>query len=208
MKPVGIIGYRSWIAVPLMHRLGQYGAEIDPISKRDAAMIDTRGHECLIIIPGKLGQNEAENIQERELVRSIAVSKNTCERKILLSSLSIAERPDSPYGRHKRLVEDAFFEGEADHRKIAVRPGAIFGPGQDLTAPMLIPQLMREGAATNLKTPDTPTKFVSVNDLAAFIGRLVYGDLMRLCGSVNEIPGTITATPRAIKDLWLTFARP
>ncbi len=201
MKHVGIVGHRSWIGQALAERIREEGKySVYPLPKAEAALTYSKDFAAIFIIPGKLGQTAAEMVAERDLVRDIAASPQTCQRQVLLSSMS-AEHKMTEYGAHKYLVELAFQYGaESGKDVLVVRPGAIFGPGQDLNAPMLIPQVCRDKGTTELLTPYKPTKFISVNDLT----RYLVGLLDRWYSSAH-IPGTFEATPQAIKDLYLAF---
>lgn len=221
---VGIVGYRSWIGQALADRIqAETKHTILLIDKRDAIAQDTSHLKCLFIIPGKLEQTDLEKRQEMGLVERIGESVWACQRLVLLGSQSaakhLADRVDPDvvyptYGMHKWAVETAFYRGTNRRRlegkqlymhSIVVRPGAIFGPGQDVNAPMLIPQLAREGSDVELLTPDKPTKFVSIHHLTRFLVGLIDKDPGH--GPCSDIPGQFEATPQAIKDLWETFAK-
>lgn len=205
---VGIIGYRSWIGEVLADSLqDQTAHQIVCIDKQTWSSFETAGFQCLFIIPGKVIQTDEEMMAERLMVQQIANDRGQCKRQVLLSSLSIFD--DTRYGRHKSEVEQAFYLGAAtrrgwpnqtDMRSIAVRPGAIFGPTQDPNSHMLIPSIGREGRGLKLGTPDKPTKFISVYDLAEYLVRLCHEDPI-----VGDVPGTFTATPKQLLALWKTW---
>lgn len=224
MANVGIVGYRSWIGQALADRIQEdTDHTVVLIEKRDAIVQDTSYLKCLFIIPGKLVQTDHEKRKEMGLVERVAESTSACQRLVLLGSQAAAGHyadhvdPDvvyPTYGQHKWAVETAFYRGANRRRiegkqlymhSIVVRPGAIFGPGQDVNAPMLIPQLVREGSETQLLSPDKPTKFVSISHLTRFLVDLIENDPPH--GPCSSIPGQFEATPQAIKDLWETFAR-
>ena len=213
MKRVGIVGYRSWIARVLMDRIqGKADHQIVMIDKRDAASHDSRYLDALFIIPGKLVQTPEERDAEVQLVHDIAISHLTCKRQILLGSQAVYR--DTPYGRHKFRVEDAFggagairrthFD-QADMQTIVIRPGAIFGPTQDVNSPMLIPSIAREGGELDLKTPNESTKFISVDDLADYLISLIDGPTPAWWHN-RDVPGTFEMTPVQLIQLWKTFA--
>jgi hypothetical protein len=221
---VGVVGHRSWIARQLIKTLdatSHYKAM--PIVKADAAVRDTTGYQAIVIIPGKLVQTDEERAAEVKLVGDLAYSRNTCKRLILLSSKSVREAEYftlstenvSEYARHKLNVEKEF-RAMADYRRgvqpemrsIIVRPGAIFGRGQDPLSPMLIPQLAREGEYTQIRSPDRVTSFVSVCALSKFLCQLVDKDIWNIAGAgepYSRIPGEFEATPEAIKELVIGF---
>lgn len=207
MGKVGIVGYRSWIARELADQVRyRTDHEVVLIEKHEAPDVDCRDHLTLFIIPGKLVQTQEEMTAERNMVRAVAESPLSARRQILLSSMS-AETRTTEYGMHKYLTELAFQYGAGIGRKqiALIRPGAIFGPGQDLDAPMLIPQLARQHGFVDLQNPDKPTKFISVTDLCRCLVGLISASFATR--TEDDIPGTFTATPSAIKDLYHTFNR-
>lgn len=210
MRQVGIIGYRSWIAKALVTRLETQGYEIVRIDKSQAGGFDSSSCDCLYIIPGRVVQNEQEREDEVELVRAIVANHHSSKRLILLSSSAITTQ--SEYGLHKDRVERKFFEwaagrrawfGQGDLVTKAVRPGAVFGAGQDRSSSMLIPSIAREGSGLYLEWPDRPARFVHVDDLATHMSLLATSDKDRM--ATDYIYGTFEVTPRVLARLFETW---
>lgn len=196
---VGIVGHRSWIGQALITELRTAGYQPIIIGKEDAKILYTRDMDCLFIIPGRLNQSPSENLYEIDLVARIATNPLACRRQVLLGSQA---RPWTSYGRHKQHVERAFL-GERplsdDMRTIVVRPGAVFGPGQSIDSPMLIPSLVREGVDLQLREPGHMTSFVHVRDLVRHM-------VMCVCSEPpTGIPGSFDLYPYQVRDLYETF---
>lgn len=207
---IGIYGHRSWIGQALLDRIQETTDFCTTmIDKRDWDW-PTRSYRCLFIIPGKLEQTNEEMAEERRFVAAVAANPGSCPRQVLLGSQSVFER-DTPYGVHKHMVEQAFFgahelrwRDDPGTTPLVVRPGAVFGPTQPIGSKMLIPSLAREGDRLELRDPDRPTKFISIDDLVTHMVGLI-DETPQWWGGA-EIPGTLVATPRQMKSLWRTFS--
>ena len=86
----------------------------------------------------------------------------------------------------------------------------MFGPGQSEDADMLIPSLSRTRGKLELQAPDQLCQFIHVDDLTDHLARFadpLYCDVHRAGqpGSHFVLPGTMTATPRQLKNLYNTW---
>lgn len=215
MKFVGIIGHRSWIARALSQYITtETDCAVVPIEKHEAGHFDSSGYLCLYVIPGRTNPTANEMAAELELVSAVVNNPKTSRRVVLLSSQSIIKR-ETDYGRHKDHVEHVFFGSDVAMARVnagqldlrAVRPGAVFGPGQDIDSQMLIPSIARTDGSVELTNPDKPTQFIHIDFLVSHMWLMALACLNGHVALTHDgaIPGTITATPRQMLQLYNTW---
>lgn len=199
----GIIGHRSWIAKVLDGRLACSRA----FTKERVGVDDYSDVSCLYLFAGRAHPNNWDAAQERMLVgRLMSLAQRHWPQRILyVSSRAAIGGPRDEYSRLKIDCEMALEQKFGDRLAI-VRPGAVFGPGQDPESPMLIPMIGRKGDATRLATPDRPTTFIHVDRLVDHLVRFLdMGYRGEPDGSWN-IPGSFVMTPAQMLSLWNTWA--
>ncbi len=205
---VGIIGHRSWIAERLMQRLhdetdllimifdkklvreGSHAPEIQDMSQL----------ECLYVFAGRARPTDAEMLLEIELIKRLAAMSPLRRPKRIVYLSSQAVWYATEYGRTKRVCEGLLVSNPT---ATSVRPGAVFGHGQDPMSTMLIPTLAREDGETTLSTPDRPTMFTWIEDLVSYL--IALRDLSIKPESWTEVPGSFEMTPRQMQALYNTW---
>ena len=115
------------------------------------------------------------NVAGVEQLAGIAARMDSPPLFVFLSSLAAREPHLSPYAASKRGGEDALARVAAGMRWIALRPPAVYGPGDREMLPLLLS--MMRGFAPVLGSADSRFSMLYVDDLVAAVRRcLVSGD--------------------------------
>jgi len=109
------------------------------------------------------------NVVGLERVASVAASVNPPPLFISLSSLAAREPQLSAYAASKRAGEDALARAAGTMRWIALRPPAVYGPGDREMLPLLLS--MMRGFAPVLGSSEARISLLYVEDLVAAIQR-------------------------------------
>ncbi|MBW1788668.1 MAG: NAD(P)-dependent oxidoreductase [Deltaproteobacteria bacterium] len=99
----------------------------------------------------------------------VATEKKTVPRFLLISSLAAREPQLSPYATSKRLGEKALVEGAGKMPWAALRPSAVYGPGDREMLPLF--RWMERGIAPVLGSESARFSLLYVEDLAAAVLR-------------------------------------
>lgn len=212
---VAIAGHRSFIARELATQLMTHGKSVANLTKANLGIENLSGFDCVYLVLGRAKPGPTEAADEVHQVMDFLGNPRKPRRAVYISSMSMSE--------HKLKCEELIRESgqplrgdgtpKPEHRPIridVIRPGAVFGPDQDMDSRMLIPSMVRGGEGF---TPDWPfllTRFISVGDLAAYLVNFSnpsYWDLDRSGqpDSICEVPGTFTLTPHQVHELYRAF---
>lgn len=202
-----IVGHRSWISQKLTEVLVSQGQWPAPIHKDFIGTADMSLYDCVYLVLGRARPNEAEDQAERDQVKAFLKNPRKPKRAVYISSQLLSA------GKLWCENELGLFMKNCSvwHCFITIiRPPAVFGPDQDINSEMLIPSLARTNGALELRTPNYPSEFISVHDLALHLTKFSdvnWHDINR-CGqpdSIFWIPGTFSATPSQLASLYRTF---
>lgn len=120
----------------------------------------------------------------KQLVR-VALSQTTRPRFLLLSSLAARAPELSYYASSKRQGEQALADMAEDMEWVALRPPAVYGPGDRELLPLF--QWMGRGIAPVLGEPDARLSLLYVEDLcAAVLGWLDAGQCRSGVYEIND----------------------
>lgn len=178
----GIIGHRSWLAIPLLHELEQFGMQVHFIDKTYAAHFDFSQFDMVFLIAGRARPTDFERTQELQLVADVMAWDRRPKRLIYVSSLAVLREP-TPYSQTKMACENLVLSRDFGY---VVRPPVIFGPGQDSNSNMLVPSIARArmGLETlELKEPVRAFNLMHVKDVAyglGLLGRDALGEDVRI----------------------------
>lgn len=121
-----------------------------------------------------------------DATQSLASIAEMCERPprlLLISSLAAREPAISPYAASKRAAEDALGEASGRLWWIALRPPAVYGPGDRATLPLF--RAMKHGVLPVPGDGSGRFSMIHVADLTAAIFALLSSDVTE--GQVLEI---------------------
>jgi nucleoside-diphosphate-sugar epimerase len=185
-----IIGYRSWLAVPLYKELIKCGVQVTFVHKQYAAHLDMSEFDMAFLIAGRARPADEERAAELQLVADIMAWDNRPKRLIYISSSAVLREP-TPYAQTKMACEQLILSRDFGY---VVRPPVIFGKGQDPNSNMLVPSIARAkmGETLELKEPVRPFNLMHVDDVAyglSLMGRNCYGDDVRVL-NLNSNPTT------------------
>jgi hypothetical protein len=204
---VAIAGHRSFIAQALGRELERHGKRVFPLSKASLRTDDLSGFDCVYLVLGRAKPGPIESAEEMHQVMDFLENVRKPRRAVYVSSMSMSE--------HKlwceRLIRE--YAGRSSPPQVPVtiiRPGAVFGPDQDMDSMMLIPSMVRAGDAFKPDWPFLLTRFISVDDLAAHLAMFAdpgYWDVNRSGqpDSMCDVPGTFTLTPHQVHELHRAF---
>ena len=209
MNRVGVIGHRSWIAGELITELRKEPERYTwVLPKTDVDAVDLTGFDCIYAVLGRARPTSEEGAAEVSQLAALLRNGKPPRRIVYISSLD-----QTPV---KRTCEALCRTYTGTANVVVIRPPAVFGPGQPITSPMLIPSLAREGGSLELMTPDWPTKFISARHLAQHLVKFadpMWWDHLSCAQPITdstfslfEIPGTLTATPAQLRELWRTWS--
>lgn len=204
---VAIAGHRSFIAQALDRELARHGKRVFPLHKASLRTDDLSGFDCVYLVLGRAKPDPIQAAEEMHQVMDFLENVRKPRRAVYISSMSMSE--------HKlwceRLIREYAGRSSPPQVPIAIiRPGAVFGPDQDMDSRMLIPSMVRGADAF---TPDWPmllTKFISVGDLASHLANFSnpsYWDVNRSGepDSMCDVPGTFSLTPHQVHELYRAF---
>jgi nucleoside-diphosphate-sugar epimerase len=178
----GIIGHRSWLAVPLLKELEKYEVQTIFIDKLYGPHLDMSEYDMVFLIAGRARPTDFERTQELQLVSDMMAFDRRPRRLIYVSSLAVLREP-TPYAQTKLACEKIVLSRDFGY---VVRPPVIFGPGQDPDSNMLVPSIARAkmGLETlELKEPVRAFNLMHVNDVAygmVLLGRDAIGEDVRI----------------------------
>lgn len=112
-----------------------------------------------------------------------AAAQKPLPRFILLSSLAARESQLSPYASSKHNGEERLAAGAADMPWVAVRPPAVYGPGDREMRPLF--QWARRGIAPRFGNPEARFSLIFVDDLARALSTLARTPDLR--GQIYEL---------------------
>lgn len=125
------------------------------------------------------GTTEADfypaNVEAVSRLASIAASRSPIPRFLLISSLAAREPNISPYAASKRMGEIVLSKVSDRLAWAALRPPAVYGPGDRALLPLL--RLMLHGIAPIPGRRDARFSLLYVDDLAEAVVRWVAGDI-------------------------------
>jgi nucleoside-diphosphate-sugar epimerase len=104
----------------------------------------------------------------------VATETKTLPRFLLISSLAAREPQLSPYATSKRLGEKALVERAGKMRWAALRPSAVYGPGDREMLPLF--RWMDRGIAPILGSEGARFSLLYVEDLAAAVLRWLHSE--------------------------------
>lgn len=187
----GIIGHRSWLAVPLIRELENFGMEVICIDKMYGPHLDMTQFDMVFLIAGRARPTDVERVKELQLVADMMAWEQRPKRLIYVSSSAVLREP-TPYAQTKMACEKLVLSRDFGY---VVRPPVIFGPGQSIDSNMLIPSIARAkmGLETlEIKEPVRPFNLMHVNDVAyglGLMGRDAIGEDVRIL-NLNSQPVT------------------
>jgi nucleoside-diphosphate-sugar epimerase len=116
-------------------------------------------------------QNDFNRVNVDGVARlvNVATKAKTVPRFLLMSSLAAREPQLSPYATSKRLGEKALSQGAGEMPWAALRPSAVYGPGDREMLPLF--RSMDRGVAPVLGSEGARFSLLYVEDLAAAIRR-------------------------------------
>lgn len=184
----------GWRVRALLRRpapeLAALGATAVPGALEERASLDrlVEGVDAVVHCAGLVrARNRAEfmsvNAEGTARVADAAVARPRPPRFVLISSLAAREPGISAYAASKYGAEQALAAHGRSLAHCAVRPPAIYGPGDRATLP-LFRQLAR-GFLLVPKAPGARLSLLHVADLAAAVERLLAGDAW--AGQVFEV---------------------
>lgn len=199
---VAVVGSRSFIARDLLHAAGERGIPSIFLDKDSLGSIDMSGLDCVYLVLGRSHPTPDEDEAETERLSAFLSNPRPPKRAVYIGSL----RPTMGKQRCESMIAKHAYTPEI----FVVRPPAVFGPNQDQDSMMLIPSIARWDGEVSLRTPDVLTRFISVRDLTDYL--LNFSDLgwydiprCQVSDSSFDIPGTFSARPRDIRELYRTF---
>jgi nucleoside-diphosphate-sugar epimerase len=158
--------------------LRDLGVQLVPGDLFDAAALRSfaNGTDAIVHCAGAVrGVTEQEfNRVNAAGLENLATAADRLESPPLfvsLSSLAAREPQLSPYAASKKAGEDALACAASQMRWIALRPPAVYGPGDREMLPLL--QWMMRGVAPVLGSPDARFSLLYVEDLTAAIEKCI-----------------------------------
>ncbi|MBZ0168709.1 NAD-dependent epimerase/dehydratase [Candidatus Methylomirabilis lanthanidiphila] len=115
------------------------------------------------------------NVEAVSRLASIAASRNPAPRFLLISSLAAREPELSPYAASKRMGEVALSKVSDQLSWTALRPPAVYGPGDRALLPLL--RLMLHGIAPIPGCKDARFSLLYVEDLAEAAVKWLTGEV-------------------------------
>jgi nucleoside-diphosphate-sugar epimerase len=115
------------------------------------------------------------NVEAVSRLASIAASRNPAPRFLLMSSLAAREPGLSPYAASKRMGEVALSKVSDQLSWTALRPPAVYGPGDRALLPLL--RLMLHGIAPIPGCKDARFSLLYVEDLAEATVKWLTGEV-------------------------------
>lgn len=198
---VAIAGFRSFIARELADQLCAHGKAVCFVAKDNIGIEDLSMFDCVYLVLGRAKPNPREAAAEVRQVTDFLGNPRRPRRAVYIGSMSMSE--------HKLKCEE-LIKGCGALRIDVIRPGAVFGPNQDIDSAMLIPSMARGGEKFVPDWPFLLTAFISVGDLAAHLVNFSnpgYLDMNRSGqpDSMCDVPGTFRLTPHQVHELYKTF---
>jgi nucleoside-diphosphate-sugar epimerase len=187
----GIIGHRSWLAMPLFLELEQFGMQVHFIDKLYGPHFDFSQYDMVFLIAGRARPTDVERAQELQYVSDMMAFDRRPRRLVYVSSSAVLREP-TPYAQTKMACENLVLSRDFGY---VVRPPVIFGPGQDPDSNMLVPSIARAkmGLETlELKQPVRSFNLMHVKDVAyglGLMGRDALGEDVRIL-NLNSQPVT------------------
>ena len=203
-RSVAIVGRRSLIGGRnLKERLGSIGCSVTLLDKADLSR-DMSGFDCVYLVLGRARPNADQEEEERRQLNEFIVNPLPPKRMVYISSMALTESKRAC----EKMIDDTW---RSSGRPFAIiRPPAVFGPGQSLDSPMLIPGIVKSRGKLKLQAPNNPTWFISIDDLSEHLAR--FSDLdwwdPHQCAQPDSsfmIPGSFCLTPRQVLSLYETF---
>lgn len=203
---VAIAGHRSFIAKQLARELELAGTPAEPMDKSSLGVRDMSDLYCVYLVLGRAKPRPADETEEMGQLAAFLSNPNPPRRAVYISSLVQTNAKKWC----ERQIREHNERTSKSPRVFVIRPAAVFGPDQDLDSDMLIPSIARSEGVLQLRTPDSMTEFISVGDLTRHLARFAQqgwtdhlwaGDP----ASIFSVPGTFTATPHQIRELYKAF---
>lgn len=119
------------------------------------------------------------NVEAVSRLASIAASRSPAPRFLLISSLAAREPEVSPYAASKRMGEIALSKAGDRLLWTALRPPAVYGPGDRALLPLL--RLMWHGIAPIPGRQDARFSLLYVEDLAEAVVQWLSSDASERC---------------------------
>jgi 2-alkyl-3-oxoalkanoate reductase len=119
------------------------------------------------------------NVEAVSRLASIAASRSPVPRFLLISSLAAREPEVSPYAASKRMGEIALSKAADGLPWTALRPPAVYGPGDRALLPLL--RLMLHGIAPIPGLHDARFSLLYVEDLAEAAVKWLASDIPERC---------------------------
>lgn len=117
---------------------------------------------------------DAVNVAGTEALARMAASQDKPPRFVLISSLAAREPDLSPYALSKHRAEEAVAQFGDTLPWLALRPPAVYGPGDRELLPLLV--AMTKGVAPILGASTARFSLLFVDDLARAVAQAIRGD--------------------------------